>query len=113
MSRFWTTSMPAASGPMAETTVANIRDGWPENGIYIGRAGHGLDGYFGNPFEIGRDGNRDAVLVRYRRYLDQRLASGDIEFIRRLHALRGKVLVCFCKPLACHGDVIAEYLNGR
>ena len=25
--------------------------------------------------------------------------------------LRGKVLGCHCKPLACHGDVLADYLN--
>jgi hypothetical protein len=25
-----------------------------------------------------------------------------------LAALKGKILVCFCKPLACHGDVLAE-----
>jgi hypothetical protein len=25
--------------------------------------------------------------------------------------LKGKILGCHCKPLACHGDVIAEYLN--
>ncbi len=26
-------------------------------------------------------------------------------------ALKGKTLGCHCKPAACHGDVIAEYLN--
>ncbi|KAA5522517.1 DUF4326 domain-containing protein [Haemophilus seminalis] len=25
--------------------------------------------------------------------------------------LRGKVLGCHCKPLACHGDILADYLN--
>jgi len=25
--------------------------------------------------------------------------------------LKGKILGCHCKPLACHGDVIAKYLN--
>ena len=33
------------------------------------------------------------------------------EYRRRIEGLRGKTLMCFCKPLACHGDVIAEYLN--
>ena len=29
-----------------------------------------------------------------------------------LEPLRGKVLGCYCKPLACHGDVIVELLEG-
>jgi hypothetical protein len=28
-------------------------------------------------------------------------------------ALKGKRLGCFCKPLACHGDVIKEYIEGQ
>ncbi|ASF45912.1 DUF4326 domain-containing protein [Methylovulum psychrotolerans] len=30
---------------------------------------------------------------------------------RELLQLRGKVLGCHCKPAACHGDVLANYLN--
>jgi hypothetical protein len=37
--------------------------------------------------------------------------ASDAEFKRRIHELKGKTLGCFCKPEACHGDVIAEYLN--
>jgi hypothetical protein len=25
-----------------------------------------------------------------------------------LHELKNKTLVCFCKPKACHGDILAE-----
>jgi len=43
-------------------------------------------------------------------YFYERLAS-DPEFRERVLALRGKTLGCFCKPRACHGDVIANYLE--
>lgn len=78
--------------------------------VYIGRAGKGHDGYFGNPIKLEHESERDKVLGRYRDYFYKRLES-DPEFKRRIHELRGKILGCFCKPLKCHGDVIAEYLN--
>ena len=28
-----------------------------------------------------------------------------------VHKLTGKRLGCFCKPQACHGDILADYLN--
>jgi hypothetical protein len=28
-----------------------------------------------------------------------------------LHELNGKVLRCYCKPLCCHGDILAELAN--
>lgn len=28
-----------------------------------------------------------------------------------LPELKGKVLGCFCKPKACHGDVLADLVN--
>jgi hypothetical protein len=31
---------------------------------------------------------------------------------RAVRELRGKVLGCYCKPKRCHGDIIAEYVNG-
>lgn len=78
--------------------------------VYIGRAGHGQDGYFGNPFRVPPSGRRGTTIAKYRDYFYERLAT-DPEFKRRVHLLKGKVLGCFCKPHACHGDIIAEYLN--
>lgn len=94
---------------MIRTTVINIH--WKEPyDVYIGRKGKGQDGYFGNPFILERDGDRAQVLELYRRYFYDRLRT-DPEFKKRVQALRGKVLACFCSPKECHGDVIAEYLN--
>lgn len=93
------------------TTVANLRDGWVVGGVYIGRAGRGLDGYFGNPYPVGVGRDRNQSVAKYQDYFHRRM-EGDIEFAGRVHDLRGRVLLCFCKPLLCHGDVIAGYLNG-
>ena len=33
------------------------------------------------------------------------------ELLSCLGELKGKVLGCFCKPKACHGDVLVELVN--
>jgi hypothetical protein len=78
--------------------------------VYIGRAGKGQDGYFGNPFRLRAAEQRGATIERYRKYFHNRMET-DPEFKCRVHELKGKTLGCFCKPYPCHGDVIAEYLN--
>lgn len=95
---------------MGRTRVVNL-DSEPYD-VYIGRPGHGEDGYFGNPFKLRREADRERILSLYRNWFYQRLDE-DPEFKRRIHKLRGKTLGCFCKPKACHGDVIAHYLNTR
>lgn len=67
-------------------------------GIYIGRPSP-----WGNPFVIGRDGDRVQVVARYDRYLDTRL-----DLLAMIPWLRGRVLGCFCAPQPCHGDVLAR-----
>jgi hypothetical protein len=78
--------------------------------VYIGRAGKGQDGYFGNPFRLRYGEQRGATIERYRNYFHNRMET-DPEFNRRVHELKDRTLGCFCKPYPCHGDVIAEYLN--
>lgn len=92
------------------TNVVNLRR--KPYDIYIGRPGKGKSGYFGNPFALGKNGDRAAVLKEYRSWFQKRLLT-DPAFRVGVEALRGKTLGCFCKPQACHGDVIAEYLNSR
>jgi hypothetical protein len=97
------------------TRIVNIRSGEPYD-VYIGRPGKGQEGYFGNPHPIGfceicdcRHG-RELAISAYKVYFMFRLES-DPEFKRRVLELKDKVLGCFCKPAACHGDIIAEYLD--
>lgn len=93
---------------MAKTTVVNIRT--HEYDVYIGREGHGHDGYWGNPYSVMHDGGRERAIALYREYFLKRLRI-DPEFTKRVEQLRGKQLGCFCKPKACHGDVIVEFLE--
>lgn len=78
--------------------------------VYIGRAGKGKDGYFGNPFPLKKGEDRGSTLELYRAWFKTRIKE-DREFKERVEGLRGKTLGCFCKPNACHGDVIKEYLD--
>lgn len=91
------------------TTVINIKTGQRYD-IYCGRAGRGQDGYFGNPYPLQPGEPRGATLDRYRAYFYDRLLK-DPEFMQRILSLRDKVLGCFCKPYACHCDIIIEYLD--
>ena len=92
-----------------KTRVVNISYNFTYD-VYIGRAGHGHDGYFGNPFRLDDDVSREEVLRQYEVWFYNRLDT-DPEFKRRIHALKGKVLGCFCAPKLCHGHIIIDYLN--
>ena len=82
-------------------TVVNLRE--EPYDIYIGRPSK-----WGNPFEIGKDGNRSEVIKKYRDYI-----KGRPELMVALRELRGKRLGCFCKPQMCHGDVLVELLEAQ
>jgi hypothetical protein len=66
--------------------------------VYIGRPGP-----WGNPFVIGRDGDRAEAIRKYEQWLME-----QPQLLARLGQLRGKVLGCWCSPLPCHGDVLAQ-----
>lgn len=70
--------------------------------VYIGRPSE-----WGNPFKAGRDGTREEVIEMYRSYL---YSSGLID---RIDELKDKTLGCWCKPRACHGDVLVKILKER
>jgi len=63
---------------------------------------------WGNPFKIGADGTRSEVIEKFREW-----ALLNNEFMESLDELDGKVLGCWCKPNACHGDVIVELVECR
>ena len=78
----------------------------PPDAVYVGRGTP-----FGNPFRIGRDGDRDQVVERYAYWLSRAEQTGLVMQIR--HQLCGKDLVCWCAPLPCHADVLLEVANAR
>ena len=68
----------------------------------------------GNPFVIGRDGTREEVIAQYRPWLRAQWKENGqprallIQLAREYKEQGALTLLCWCKPLACHGDVIAE-----
>lgn len=79
------------------------RDGVPNGAVYIGRPTK-----WGNPFVVGQDGDRQAVVQKY---MDFVMSSPTL--LEALPELRGKDLVCWCSPQACHGDVLLKLANAR
>jgi len=71
--------------------------------IYIGRGSK-----WGNPFYIGSDGTREEVIKKYRTWI-----LNQPELLESLYELKDKVLGCWCKPKACHGDVLVELVKER
>lgn len=65
--------------------------------VYIGRGSP-----YGNPFVLGKHGNRDQVCDLFEKNI---LPTLDVS------GLRGKCLLCFCAPLRCHGDSILIKAN--
>lgn len=62
---------------------------------------------WGNPFVIGRDGDRATVITKYEQYLQTRA-----DLLAQLPNLRGKRLACYCQlDEDCHGDVLARLAN--
>lgn len=70
--------------------------------VYIGRGS-----MWGNPFHIGEHGTRDEVIELYKMHLWKQIKQGKITK-EDLLELDGKRLGCFCKPQACHGDIIVK-----
>lgn len=66
-------------------------------------------GYWGNPFKVETFG-RELCIELYRVYFNFKIKNDPV-FKQAIESLRGKTLGCFCKPLACHGDIIKEYLD--
>jgi hypothetical protein len=71
------------------------------NGVYVGRPSK-----WGNPFALGRDGSRSEVIAKYRCWV-----VTQTDLMNSPAELRGKDLICWCAPLACHAEVLRELSN--
>lgn len=96
---------------MAEIRVLNRRD-VGDRGEYVGRPGP-----LGNPFKLGHESDRNAVIEGYEAWLKQRIAARDkavCDGLNRLYRIardEGELeLVCWCAPKPCHADVIRRVL---
>lgn len=79
-------------------------------GVYIGRGGGRtrlLPSDWANPYPVTETRSREQAIELFRGYAERRLRLTP----SWLEPLRGKVLVCHCEPLACHGDVLVELIE--
>lgn len=107
-------------------SVYNLNDESHEgnhNNYYIGRGS-----ILGNPYTHIKDREtkalyvvptRDEAIERYSHYFDV-MYQGNDSFRNRIDEIYEKYkngediyLGCYCKPLPCHGDIIAEKLQRR
>ncbi len=72
------------------------------NAVYVGRPS-----VFGNQFVIGRDGSREDVIRKY----EQFILSTPWLLAMAKEKLKGKDLICWCAPCACHADVLIKIAN--
>jgi len=77
--------------------------------VFIGRGS-----IFGNPFKIQVVGSRKKSISLYENYVRKQIAgviSGDnsIKLPKAIYDLpEDAILGCYCKPKACHGDIIIK-----
>ena len=77
--------------------------------IYIGRPSK-----WGNPFtlsigeraEYSEHVTRSEVIAKYEEWI-----RNQPELLSQLHELDGKTLGCWCKPKACHGDILVKLIH--
>lgn len=74
------------------------RGDYPASAVYVGRPSK-----WGNPYRLGK-GDRAEVIAKFREWL---LSESGLDVAE----LRGKDLVCWCAPRACHADVLLELAN--
>lgn len=86
---------------LSGTTIVNLYQ--EKYDVYIGRRGKGQEGKWGNPFSL--DG-RTANVSKFREWI-----VTQPHLMADLPELVGKRLGCFCKPNACHGDVLVELVE--
>ncbi len=89
--------------------VVHVSDRKLAHREYVGR---GKGSVLGNPFKMRNEGEREQVVQKYRSWLWRQIQLQNKEVIRELARLanlakRGDLeLACWCKPKACHGDVL-------
>lgn len=79
---------------------------WPDNWLYVGRANVYLElrgSKWANPFVLHKEADREHVLQSYKEYIVRNQSLMD-----DLHEIDDKILVCYCFPKRCHGNILIE-----
>lgn len=69
----------------------------PPDAVYVGRGSP-----WGNPYKVGEHGSREQCIRQF---------ELDVLPHLDLSPLRGKHLICYCAPKACHADVLLREAN--
>ena len=87
----------AVTTPRPPRVLNKHRDRATPGSVYVGRGSP-----HGNPFRITGKLSRAQVIKKF-----------ECEVLPYLDCepLRGRDLICFCKPLACHADLLLEKAN--
>ena len=90
-------------------TVVNIKDS--DYTIYVGRykTYYNLPASkFANPFKISNTCTRKESVAKFKEYFmsNEELKSAAIKEIPS-----NAILACWCHPLSCHADIIAQFIN--
>lgn len=110
--RIKATGIPLRHIKILITRVINISDKAEYKSVkstpdyeYIGRGS-----YWGNPYSMYETGeDREEVIRKFKYDFDYEKFPKKEK--KEVYKLIGKRLGCFCKPQACHGDILANYLN--
>jgi hypothetical protein len=92
--------------------VVNKKAAGRPHGVYIGRPS-----VLGNPFAICSTCSREQAIHMYRDWLRQQWKAGGKvkkELVRLAQQYKDEhelILVCWCAPQACHGDVIRDAIT--
>jgi hypothetical protein len=115
---------------MSKTNVVNVKVNnirpkyqnlkeWTDdqNNVYIGRGGIVFidgkrfpkeDSLWANPCKIDDKNDRKKVIQLYEQYIREKIKKENLN--EQLLKLKGKNLGCWCKPDACHGDVLVKLI---
>lgn len=87
--------------------VINLRNA-TEDYLYIGRGSPLFkQSIWANPYKLDEHG-REGCIELYEKHL-----KGNVELLSKLPELTDKTLGCWCKPEACHGDVLSKYAHKK
>lgn len=93
-------------------TVTNRKTNASESGIYVGRPSP-----LGNPYSLSKNA-RETSLDQYRKWLRRTINGPESkpahffwDLVERVKKGESIELVCWCKPLLCHGDIIKEEIE--
>jgi len=80
------------------------------NDVYIGRPSK-----WGNPFSHLPNSiakykvtSREESILKYEQWI-----KTQPHLMNSLPELKGKILVCWCKPLSCHGDILKKLVENK